>query len=99
MTDYAVSWKPILDLLEKYEITRGQPEFSVEERNILALEIDKSALTYFDKCRGLEKACGLRWEDEFVALFVPIIAIAALNNLRIKDSTKELVLVDKKKGK
>ena len=98
LTDCAITWKPILDCINRYLIIGSHKELSIEERNILSLEIETSSESYFNNCKGLERACGLKWEDEFVALFIPIIAVSALNNLRPRDDKKELILVDKKVG-
>ena len=97
LTDYAISWKPILDRLSSWEVERGQPELSIEERNILALEIDTSFIQYYTMHKSLERACGLDWEAELVYLFIPVIAVTALSNLRVQDNTKELILIDRRK--
>ena len=47
--------------------------------------------------KSLERACGLDWEAELVYLFIPVIAVTALSNLRVEDNTKELILIDRRK--
>ena len=63
----------------------------------MALEIDTSFIQYYTMHKSLERACGLDWETELVYLFIPVIAVTALSNLRVQDNTKELILIDRRK--